>query len=217
MNVGLIRVITLTDKNLIDAHAEILFERFEMNVRTKCIQGQPEGIHDEETEREAIPKIIDVAKEFEKEGADALLISCAADPGVEECRELVSIPVVGAGSACAAIAYSIGSRIGAIGITDELPKAMSEVLQEKLVCYIKPESVKTTLDLFDAENRDHVVRAALLLREKGCDTIALACTGMSTIRLYKDVEREAKMRVIDPVIAAGSVLSYLGVKNGEDY
>jgi Asp/Glu/hydantoin racemase len=99
MNVGLIRVITLTDKNLIDAHAEILFERFEMNVRTKCIQGQPEGIHDEETEREAIPKIIDVAKEFEKEGADALLISCAADPGVEECRELVSIPVVGASSA----------------------------------------------------------------------------------------------------------------------
>jgi Asp/Glu/hydantoin racemase len=209
MNVGLIRAITLTDKNLVDAHAKILFERFEMNARTKCIEGQPEGIYDEETEREAIPKIIEAAKEFEKEGVEALLISCAADPGVEECREIVSIPVIGAGSACAAIAYSIGNKIGVIGITDELPKAMSEILQKKLMCYIKPESVKTTLDLFDAENRDDVVKVAFSLREKGCDTIALACTGMSTVRIYKDIEREAKMRVIDPVIAAGSVLSYL--------
>jgi Asp/Glu/hydantoin racemase len=210
LNVGLIRVVTTTDEEVLNAHARLLTDRFKnLNIETKCIPDQPEGIHDAETEKIAVPKIVNLAKEFESKGVDVVFISCAADPGVEECRKLLSIPVIGAGSACAAVAYSLGSKIGVLGITDEAPEIMTKILKEKLVCSARPEGVNTTLDLFEEKGKENVLKAASFLKEKGCDTIALGCTGMSTINIHEDIKQNIKIRVIDPVLAAGILISYL--------
>ncbi|MGI1691125.1 aspartate/glutamate racemase family protein [Thermoanaerobacter uzonensis] len=210
IKVGLIRVVTLLEENLLRTHANLLMKNFEnLEVETKCIPDQPEGIYDDYTEKIAVPKIVNVAREFEKEGMDIIFISCAADPGVEECRKVLHIPVIGAGSACAAVAYSVGSRIGVLGITEEVPYAMIKVLKDKLVANIKPERVNTTLDLFNEEGKKNALTAAQLLKEKGCDTIALGCTGMSTINIYKKIKENLGIPVIDPVLAAGAIISYL--------
>lgn len=210
IRLGLIRVLTTSDDETLNAHSRLLQSCFEnFAIETRCIPDQPEGIHDAETETIAVPKILELAKEFERKGADVIFISCAADPGVEEARTLLKIPVIGAGSACASVALSLGSRIGALGITEEIPEVMAGILGEKLVYSAKPEGVNNTLDLLSDKGKEEVLKAAILLREKGCDTIALACTGMSTIGIYKDIREIGRIRVVDPVLAAGTLISFL--------
>jgi len=209
IKIGLIRVITLTNEVFLNAHAKVLKDRFSnFDIKTRCIPDQPEGIHDQETERIAVPKIVKLAQAFEEEGMDIVFISCATDPGVKECRELLKIPVVGAGSACASIALGMSTNIGVLGITENTPEVMAKILHDKLVYSIQPEGVNTTLDLLTKKSKENVLKAADLLKQKGCDTIALGCTGMSTIHIHEIIKERLNIRVIDPVIAAGYVISY---------
>jgi len=47
IKVGLIRVVTLQDEKLLNAHVDILMKNFEsLVVESKYIPDQPEGIHD---------------------------------------------------------------------------------------------------------------------------------------------------------------------------
>jgi len=210
LKIGLIRVITLSEKKLLKEHEHLLLSRFSnFDIETRCIEDQPEGIHDEQTKKIAIPKIIKLAQEFEKKGKNVVFISCADDPAVEECRQLLHIPVVGAGSACASVAFSIGNKIGILGITHKPPEVMLSILKEKLVLSINPKEVYNTLDLLKEEGRKRALDAASILKKKGCDTIALACTGTSTIHLWKDIKSKLEVTVVDPVLASGLIISCL--------
>lgn len=207
--VGLIRVVTLNDEELLQAHANKLERNFpQLEVITRCIPDQPEGVHDIFTEKAAEPKIIKLARELEAEGVEAVFISCAADPALEECRNILNIPVIGAGSACAALAAGISDRIGVLGIMDTVPVRMAEILGKKNIAAVKPQGVTLTLHLLDEAGKKHTFRAAEYLRSKGCDTIALACTGMSTMGIAQELKAALKIHVIDPVLAAGFFLSY---------
>lgn len=210
IKVGIVRVLTTNKENILYSHEKILKEKFlNFEIETRCIPDQPEGIHNISTEKLAVPKIIKLAKEFEAEGKDAVFISCAADPGVKECRKELKIPVIGAGSSCAALALSMGQKVGILGITDEAPSIMVDVLQNKFIYNIKPDGVNTTLDLYDETGRKNTLKAAEILKKKGCDVIALGCTGLSTISIYKEISRNLHIKVIDAVIAAGTIISYL--------
>lgn len=55
--IGLIRVITLEDKEILNLHGRIIESAFpELKVVSRCIEDQPKGIYNEETEREPSPK-----------------------------------------------------------------------------------------------------------------------------------------------------------------
>ncbi len=208
--VGLIRVLRTNDENILKTHENILKERFaDLEIETKCIKDQPKGIYDDDTLRIAVPKIVELAREFEDRGFDIVYISCAGDPGLEECRNELRIPVIGAGSSCAALALSYGSRIGVMGITERAPEAMSKILRGHLAYDLRPDGVNTALDLYTDSGVQKVIAAANRFKEKGCDVIALACTGMSTIRVYEKISVETNIITIDPVIASGVVISYL--------
>ena len=117
--VGLIRVLTTNDENLLKTHENILKERFaDLEIETKCIKDQPKGIYDDDTLRIAVPKIVELAHEFEDRGFDIVYISCAGDPGLDECRnELKDTCHRHPGSSCA-VAASYSSKIGVMGITE---------------------------------------------------------------------------------------------------
>ena len=90
-----------------------------------------------------------------------------------------------------------------------MPEAMAKILGDKLAFNIKPDCVNTTIDLFSKEDRENALKAAILLKEKGCDTIALSCTGMSTIGLYQEIKQSIVIRIVYPVLAAGTLIAYL--------
>ena len=105
--VGLIRVLTTEDEELLQLHGKLIESYFPMfQVVSRCIPEQPEGIHDDETFAVGVPKVVNLAVELWKEGCQAIIISCAGDPGVPEARQAVPIPVIGAGSSTGSRSYN---------------------------------------------------------------------------------------------------------------
>lgn len=204
--IGLIRVVTLTNEELLNTHGKIIERTFPgLRVVSKCIEDQPAGIYDKETEEMAKPKILRLAKEFEKQGVEAVIVSCAADPAVTEARQELKIPVIGAGSAAASLALSLGKRIGVLNLTEETPEVIRRILGNHLVAEAKPRNVKSTLDLLTNWGREAAKEALTVLLKKGIDVIVLGCTGYSTIGFAKVAEEISGIRVVDPVVAAGAV------------
>lgn len=205
--VGLIRVLTSDDQDFIDMHGRVIMEHFPgLEVISRCIPDQWEGIHTMELHRQAVPKIVALAKSFEN--VDMILVSCADDPGLEELRAaLPGIPVTGAGETTAALAYKYSDRIGVIVISDYTPPSYVRMFGDKLMGVEKPDGVNSTLDLMTPEGRENCIRSAKKLRDMGAGVIALACTGMTTIGIAETLEKETGLPVIDPVLAEG-LLAY---------
>lgn len=212
--IGLIRVLSTDDPEILSSHGRLL-EAFVpgLKVMSRCIEGHPKGLWNEEEERQAIPKIVRLGQEMERSGVDALFVSCAADPGVSELREAVSVPVIGAGSASAGVALSLGKPVGALSITDWILPPVADVLGRAMVGWEKPTCVQTTLDLMSEVGREEIVGAGQRLIGQGAEVILLACTGFSTARLAPFLEDRLQIPVIDPVLSGGLVAYYAAVGN----
>jgi Asp/Glu/hydantoin racemase len=59
----------------------------------------PRSITSEDDERDAAPHVVATVLRCEQEGFDAAIVDCTGDPGVDEARRKVGIPVLGAGEA----------------------------------------------------------------------------------------------------------------------
>ncbi len=212
--VGVIRVVT-QDQARTDMHGSILQHHFPFEVVSRCIDNQPEGVHDGETKRVAIPKILTLAQEFAEEGVDGIIVSCADDPGVEEARGFLDIPVIGAGESTASAALRFGERIFVLGITEHVPEAYARILGERLAGDAMPKGVHTTLDLLTDEGRQSTIACARELASAKADAIALACTGMATIGIAPVLQRATGLPVLDPVLCEGAAL-YLDLLHRTD-
>lgn len=210
--IGLIRVLTTEDEELLNRHGKTIMEKYPMlEVESRCIPDQYEGIHSHELERLAIPKIVALAKEFRDK--DMILVSCADDPGVAEVREaLPGMLVTGGGETTVALATRYGEKIGLLGIVEYAPKAYVRMIPDKLVGNIKPDGVNSTLDLMTPEGRKSCLKAAMDLKNMGAEVIALGCTGLATIGIAREIEEVTGIPVIDPVLAQGAFAAFEAAK-----
>lgn len=210
--IGLIRVLTTEDEELLNRHGKTIMEKYPMlEVESRCIPDQYEGIHSHELERLAVPKIVALAKEFRDK--DMILVSCADDPGVAEVREaLPGMLVTGGGETTVALATRYGKKIGLLGIVEYAPKAYVRMIPDKLVGNIKPDGVNSTLDLMTPEGRKNCLKAAMDLKNMGAEVIALGCTGLATIGIAREIEEVTGIPVIDPVLAQGAFAAFEAAK-----
>ena len=82
--IDLIRVLTTENEDVLLAHERQLKSYFpQLQIETKCIPDQYEGIHTPELGEIAVPKIVATAKSFKD--ADMIIVSCADDPGRGGC------------------------------------------------------------------------------------------------------------------------------------
>lgn len=206
--VGVIRVLTLDDPEMVATHGRQIERRYGLVTRSACIPEQRRGIYDAGSERVAIPKIIPLAKQMAEEGAAAIVVSCAADPGVPELRRELSIPVIGGGSAVAYLALSLAERVGVLELTATAPGFVQGLLGDRMVGVAIPEGVKDTTDLMTDWGREAALRAAGRLVESGAGSLVLACTGYSTIGLAPELRRRFGVVAVDPVDAEGLVAWY---------
>ena len=190
--VGLIRVLTTGDEELLQLHGKLIESYFPMfQVVSRCIPDQPEGIHD------------DLAVKLWKEGCQAIIISCAGDPGVPEARQAVPIPVIGAGSSTAALSLFFGSHPAVLGITEDVPSGYQRIFGDRIVDNAKGDGVENVLDLMTDRGYEATMKAAAAQKEMGADVIALSCTGMSSIRIAPSIEKTVEIPVLDPVLCEG--------------
>ena len=127
---AVIRVFSSTDQKVLEKHAKIIEKLYGIPTRTYCIPNQPEGIANEEIAKDCVERIVEQCLRAEKDGADAVLVSCAIDPGVEAARKVCRIPIFGAGSCAAAMALTMSSRVGVLSlIAGDVPSVPREWLQ----------------------------------------------------------------------------------------
>lgn len=208
---GIIRVLTTENQDVLKEHENILKRRYAIQAVTSCISDQPNGIYNDQSEKEAIPKIIELSKQMlESNELDCITISCAADPGLNELKEIHSIPILGAGIAGATLAKQQGKKIAVIGITDLPPKVIQEMLGTQLLVYVFEPTIRKTTDLFKEEAKSKLLRRVKTAQDEGADVILFACTGFSTIQLKNFLEEHIRIPIIDLVEAQGEL--YLQMK-----
>ena len=128
-----------------------------------------------------LPEILQQMLEAEQSGMDAVIVDCMEDPGVEEGRRLVDIPVIGPGHAALNLAVTLGYRFSILYPLEQV-RLVEKLVQQHglssrlasvryLACGLQGmrADTETTLGyLFDA--------AFAAVREDGAHVIVPACT-----------------------------------------
>ncbi len=210
--IGLLNILTLKEGQP-EPRAAILMRRFPgLEVAYRCIPDQYEGVHDSQSEQKAVPKIVDLGQSMAEEGFDALIVNCASDPGVAKLRQIADVPIIGAGSAAAGLALATGSRIATLGIRDNAPAIMQQVLGAHLLAQVRPEGVLTAADLRTDSGREASLKTIERLGSHNPDVICLACTGYAVFGLAEWIEKETRIPVVDALEAAGLAAWYRTVQ-----
>lgn len=148
---------------------------------------RPETVESLYDEARLAPWNIEMAIEAERRGYDAVITGCAADPGVEAAREMVSIPVIGPGQAALQIAALLGYAFSVLaplastvrplrtlvahaGLSGRCASVRSVDCSVQALREGRPESYEKTLST-----------AHLCIAEDHADTIVLACASMSHV------------------------------------
>jgi len=165
----------------------------------------PNFIETYEHEKLAVPDLLRVVKNGERQGYDAIIINCFGNPGLEEAKKLVKIPVVGAGEASFLKAKEAKKRFSVITTVSEAVVRVRRNAQkygaEPFLVSIRPLDMHV-LELVQKQR----LRKALLsegeraLKEDHVETIVLGCTAMTGNTEW--LSRKLGAPVIDPTRAA---------------
>jgi Asp/Glu/hydantoin racemase len=198
LRLGIVKVLTKDDapQEWLNNHGRVI-EQYHPDIQTdsRMIPDQYEGIHDDASQKKAVPKIEKLARGFVSEGVDGILVSCAADPAVDMISSWCPVPVIGAGRPVALLALAAGSPVGVLGLSPDPPSAVKEAAPGAEEYFIEPVQQ---------------------LIEKGARAIALACTGFASLGTAVKLSRRLTIPVVDPVVAAGSIIRYLMMQTRAD-
>lgn len=155
----------------------------------------------------AAPEIIEKALRAQKEGYDAVVLYCFSDPAIAALREVLSIPVVGAGQAACLMLPFIG-REAALIILDA--KRIAEKRRFIAASGLDPARITAVsaidaggLDPFKerAKTLDALTKAGeKLIEGNNAQVIILGC--LSFLGLAEPLGERLGIPVIDPALAA---------------
>ncbi|MCR9256913.1 MAG: aspartate/glutamate racemase family protein [Alphaproteobacteria bacterium] len=153
-----------------------------------------------------VPGLLDLVRREEAAGADAHIVACFRDPGLEACREISRGPVLGIAEAAMHAASLLGRGFT---ILTTLPRSVpvQEGLARKYgfgghLRSVRPLNVPV-LELEDPTSAaaDKVIALTKMARdEDGADCVLLGCAGL--VDLAKRVSDETGVVVLDGVVAA---------------
>ena len=160
--------------------------------------------------------IVEKALEAREEGFDAVVIDCFMNPMMEGLRELLDIPIVGAGEAALHIASMLGDNFSILD-PDPPHRTYSHRVTAAAGLTHKLRSVRY-LDLgvaglsgeFETILMRMVEEAAKAVKEDGAHVIVFGCTGMRPYaeKLAEEME-EYGVPVVEPLKAAVGVAETL--------
>lgn len=137
--------------------------------------------------------------------ADAFVIACYSDPGLQVCREATRRPVFGIAESGVLSALARGDRFGVIAVAQRsIPRHMRYLRQMGLIDRLAGER---PLDMSVAETASgedtlaRMIKVGRALKEMdGADVIVMGCAGMARHRAA--LEEALGIPVIDPTQAA---------------
>jgi len=144
----------------------------------------------------------------ERDDADAFVIACYSDPGLEVCREATIKPVFGIQECGVLTALSQGDRFGVIALAEQSIKRHLRYLRRMGVSGRLANERAADLSVDDSASGsgtfERLLQVGTELRDlDGADTLILGCAGMAAHRA--PLAAQLGISVIDPVQAATSM------------
>ena len=170
----------------------------------------PASIECEYDEALAAPGILERVMEANSDGADAIFISCGADPAVQAAREISSIPVVGGFEPAMLTALTLGETVAILQVLPNVvPMLRALARRYALDERLGPIRVidLPVLGLDDDETLvDRLFEQAKAVVDEGAaDVLVLGCTGMLGVAATLQerlAAAGAAVPVVDPTAAA---------------
>jgi allantoin racemase len=163
----------------------------------------PPGIESQEDADNAIPPLLRAVRG--RNDADAYVIACYSDPGLNTLRELTNRPVFGIAESAILTALTLGARFGTITILRKaIPRHLRYVgalgLTQRMAGERAIEIGMRALGN-EAETFARMVDVGGELRDRdGADVIIMGCAGMAAHRAA--LQQELGIPVVEPTQAA---------------
>jgi len=147
-----------------------------------------------------------LCREVEREEADAYVIGCVSDPGLEAVRTVTDKPVLGMFRCAVTAALARAERFGVIGFTHKsLPRQRRALqslgVESRMAAWI-PLDLPMEVLTDPVAPQSRIAAAARALKEQGAEAIVLGCAGMAR---HVAVAAEASgLPVIEPCQAAAT-------------
>ncbi|MGG4494895.1 aspartate/glutamate racemase family protein [Brevibacillus reuszeri] len=181
----------------------------------------PASVEGEYDEALCVPNMLEKAIQAEKDGCDGVISLCGADPAVKPAREVLNIPIVGAGEASMLYATLLAKSFSIVTV---LPNVVSMVenVSKMLGVDSKLNSIRyvniPVLELVDKEKMETSLleEMVLAIEQDKAHALILGCTGMmgvASILQEKLKERGYEVPVIDPSFASAKLLENLIAMN----
>lgn len=156
-------------------------------------------------EHVATHRIIEQIVEAEKNDYDAAVIGCFYDPGLQEARELVEMPVVGSCEASLHLAsmLSAGKFSVLVGRSKWIPKMMNNArnygLEQRIASW-RVLNITVPMMREKETTREAITREAkAALSEDMAEAVVLGCTGM--LGQAMEVQKQLRVPILDPVLS----------------
>jgi len=148
------------------------------------------------------PKSVEAAKKAEGEEYDGVFLSCFLNPGLYEAREIVNIPVVGAGETSMLLASTFGHNLAVIVPTSKMiPVAQDNArmygVDAKVVSW---RSLNISVEEILADEKkttERIVREGKeAVTKDGAEVIVLGCGALP----YRNIQKMIGAPVVQPAV-----------------
>lgn len=166
----------------------------------------------------ASSEIVGLCQRAEKEGYDAVVLYCFSDPALEACKEVVSIPVVGAGQASFLTALMVSRKFGLVVAEKQ------RIAEKEFFAYqtgISPERLGgiCAIDLHGKSIREDMAftcnqleaTCKVLIEETGVQAIVLGC--LSFLGMAEELSKKMGIPVVDSATVAVGAAEFLARQN----
>ncbi len=163
----------------------------------------PFGIETDEDIAAAVPLVVDEIRG--NDAADAFIIACYSDPGLEESRAISLHPVFGIQESAVSLSATYGKRFGVLAFgRDSIQRHIAYVRQlgyQEFHAGERPLDVSVDGTVSDPHILQKIIETGRqLVEEDGAETLILGCAGLAGHR--KAAQLELGVPLIDPVEAA---------------
>jgi len=174
-----------------------------IDILCRTLADGPFGIETDEDISAVVPLVVDELRG--NDAADAFVIACYSDPGLEESRSVVSHPVFGIQESAVSLSATFERRFGVLALGRE--SIQRHIAYVRQLGYQAFHAGERPLDVSvdEAANDPRVLQKIIdtgrqLIEEDGAEMLIFGCAGLAVHR--KAAQLELGVPVIDPVQAA---------------
>jgi allantoin racemase len=193
-----------TSESMTDHMRKELMEikRADTELTVTCPNRGPISIESAFDEALAIPPTLELVRQANEEGYDAVILACFSDPGLYAAKEISDILVLGIQEISLRVATTLGSKFTILTLFKErIPHKENDVWRNRLTPYLASVrelgmSVLETDAQPERTRKQIMALAKKAVEEDGAEVIVLGCAGM--VGYAEEAARKLGIVVVDP-------------------